>query len=392
MVFQTTQISSRCIGIIDIGSYKIRVAICELKNCDIKLLWYAHKRQDKNNINNGEIIHIEWVCQDIRIALAKAEAKAGRKVDDIIISPPFNEVYFSAKKINFVRTYPQRDIDIKELNEIIRTTQHKAINIYMKYIESHIAYKQEQLKLISSHIGSVKSDGILVENLIGQQSSNITLCFSNAFIPKQKSDILNYIGHAVEKNIIKIMPWETALVHLFHNISDLVIVDIGNTHTSIIIKQAGQTLGCEKISIGIADLIKTIEQTSNYTHTHIIDHISDDEFKQMQDDFLAIFLPTLSLAIQEIIGDHICPSDFFLLWGWANGFIETALLSDQIYIHNIKVAHRVNIIQAQESYFWEKYSKDMINIFAMMWATQDAFTHMKSPLRIALKKANQDIM
>jgi hypothetical protein len=183
----------------------------------------------------------------------------------------------------------------------------------MKYIESHIAYKQEQLTLISSHIGHIKSDGLLVENLVGQQSTNITISFSNVFIPKQKSDILNYIGRAIEKNIIKIMPGEIALTHLFSNIDDLVIVDIGNTHTSIIIKQSGHTLGCQKISIGISDLIKTIEQTSHYTHNYIIDHISDDEFKQMQDEFLAIFLPTLSLAIQEIMGDHICPADFFLL-------------------------------------------------------------------------------
>lgn len=392
MVFQTTQISSRSIGIIDIGTYKIRVAICELKNGDITLLWYAHKRQDKNNMNNGEIIHIEWVCQDIGIALSKAQTKAWIEVDDIIISPPFNEVYFSTKKINFVRSRPQCDIDIKELNEIIYNTQHKAINIYMKYIASHIAYPQEQLTLISSHIGNIKSDGWAVENLIGQQATNITVSLSNAFIPKQKSDILNYIGHSIEKNIIKIMPGEIALTHLFHKIHDLVIVDIGNTHTSIIIKQSGQTLGCEKISIGISDLIKIIEQTSDYTHNYIIDHINDSEFKKMQDEFLEIFLPTLSLAIQEIIGDHICPADFFLLGGWANGFIKSALVSDQIYIHNIKVAHKIEIIQAQEQYFWQKYSKDMINIFAMMWASKDTFTHMKCPIRQALKKANQNIM
>ena len=136
MNFQKTEITSQKLAIIDIWSYKIRVAICKIKNCDIELVGYWEKRQDISNTLSGEIVNLEWVCDDIKIAIEKAEKDAGIKIQDIIIGTPFSEVYFSAKKINYIRSFPERDIDKKELSDIVTTVQNKAIKIYMKDIET----------------------------------------------------------------------------------------------------------------------------------------------------------------------------------------------------------------------------------------------------------------
>lgn len=74
--FQSNKIHAETIGIIDIGTSKIRVAICAIKNREIELLGYGEKRQDQKDILMQEIQNIESVCENIASALKKAEVEA----------------------------------------------------------------------------------------------------------------------------------------------------------------------------------------------------------------------------------------------------------------------------------------------------------------------------
>jgi len=391
MSFHTKQIQSQKLAIIDIGSYKIRVAICTIKNGDIQLIWYAEKRQDNRHTKSWEIIDLEWVCEDISIAVQKAQEDADMTVEHIIIGTPFSETYFSAKKINYIRSFPERDIDTKELQEIVSTVQNKAIKTFMRDIEKSVAYKRSDLGLISSQISKIKMDSHVISELTWKKWSNVTLFLSNIFIPKHKSEVLKYIANYLDKEIIKIIPTEFALAHLFEQDSDIVIVDIWNAHTSLIVKKAGNVLGIQKISIGMNDLIKNIASKSDHTNNYIIENIDSAQFIDMQQEFLAVFMSAISLTLEEILGTKVCPHKIFLLWGWANQFLIDAFSEDNLRAHNIKIANNVEIIETKETYFGQMYSKSKASIISMMIASKDIFADRNKPLAQALKQASKDI-
>ncbi len=391
MVFHTKQIKSQKVAIIDIGSYKIRVAICTIKNGDIELIGYAEKRQDNRHTKSWEIIDLEWVCEDIKIAVQKAQEDADMQVEHIIIGTPFSETYFSAKKINHVRAFPERDIDTKELLEIVSTIQNKAIKTYMRDIEKSVAYKRSDLRLISSQIEKIKIDSRPISDLVWKKWSNVTLFLSNIFIPKHKSEILKYIGNYLDKEIIKIIPTEFALAHLFEQDNNIVIIDIWNAHTSIIVKKNGNILWIQKISIWMNDLIKNIANKHDHTNNYIIENIDSEKFIDMQQEFLAIFMSGVSLTLEEILGTKICPHKLFLLWGWANKFLVDAFSWDNLRSHGIKIANNVEIIKTKWTYFGQMYSKSKASIISMMIASKDIFADKNKPLAKALKQASKDI-
>lgn len=391
MSFTTKHIPSQKIAIIDIWSYKIRVAICKIKNCDIELVWYAEKRQDSRHTKYGEILDLEWVCEDIKIAVDKAQKDAGMTADNIIIGTPFSETYFSGKKINHVRKYPERDMDKKELFEIVEITQKKAINSYMKEIENSVAYKRSDLQLISSQIEKIKIDSRVTKKTIWEKGNSVTLFLSNIFIPKHKAEILSYISSFLGKEIVKIIPGELSLAHLFEDDKEIILIDIWNTHTSIVVKQKWYVQWVRKISIGMDDLIKNIALESEYTKNFIIENIDSDEFGELKEKFLSIFLSSIALVLEDILWDEICPNKFFLLGGWANKFILDAFTGDNLRKYHIKVANNTQIIKTKKTYFGEMYSKSKASIIAMMIASKDIFAYRNSPLWEALKAASKNI-
>ena len=103
--FKKKKIESDILAIIDIWSYKIRVAICKFTSENIKLLGFSEKRQSNLDIINNEIKNLEWVCENISLALKKATEIANVKVEKIALNPVFwNSFFHSKKKISFANS------------------------------------------------------------------------------------------------------------------------------------------------------------------------------------------------------------------------------------------------------------------------------------------------
>jgi len=59
MTFVTKKINSKIICILDIGTYKIRAAICKFKNHEFHLVGYGEKRQNSDDIIIQDFVNIE---------------------------------------------------------------------------------------------------------------------------------------------------------------------------------------------------------------------------------------------------------------------------------------------------------------------------------------------
>ena len=96
--FKKTKINSKVITIIDLWSYKIRVAICEYNKNNIKLLGFAEKRQSIWDIIWNNIENLENVCENLSIAISKAEKQANIKSEFAIINSTFSATFLESTK------------------------------------------------------------------------------------------------------------------------------------------------------------------------------------------------------------------------------------------------------------------------------------------------------
>ncbi|MDA7494866.1 hypothetical protein N8455_00835, partial [Candidatus Gracilibacteria bacterium] len=119
MSFTQKKLAPKIIGIIDIGTYKIRVGICKFHNNELDLVGYGEKRQNSDDITMHEFTNLEGVCKNIEDAIHKAELDAGIKIHDIIINIPFEEIFFETSKINHIRQKTDIEINKQELTDIM---------------------------------------------------------------------------------------------------------------------------------------------------------------------------------------------------------------------------------------------------------------------------------
>lgn len=260
MNFEKKEITAKYIWIIDIWTYKIRVWICKMLNRNVELIWYWEKRQDINDIDLLEIKNLENVCENINQAIEKAEIDAKTKVSDFMINVISPNLFFESSNINYIRDN-SNPIDEKESYEILKSLETQAFRNHYKRIKNSTWYNKNDLKLIISDIISISLDSeINNRNIIWTNPKSINLKILNIFITQNKFEFKQQIWKYLKKNIINIIPSEFALISLFNHKKSVVIIDLWNSHTSIIVKKDNFVLWAKKLSFWINDLIKKIRQ------------------------------------------------------------------------------------------------------------------------------------
>lgn len=395
MNFIKKEIKSKIITVIDIWTYKIRVWICKIKNKDVELVWYWEKRQDENYLIMQEIKNLEWISENISQAIKKAETDWNIKVDDVIINIPTENLFFEFSQINHIRENTEKKIENEELYDIMNIIETLALKKHFKNIKNNSWYKKENLKLLISNISNVLIDWQETKRLIWTNPKEINISILNIFIPESKYEITSYLDKAIWKKIINIIPSEFAITGLFKKTKDVVIIDLWNSHTSIIVKKDNNIKWAKKLSFWINDLIKQIRKNYNLTKNDIIKSIDLDRFVIEKSEFLTIFKDILTITLEEILWNEICPNDFFMAWWWANKFVKNYLKSIDLNEFDLKIVWKISFIYPSIDFIddkitnnqeWINWAKSNINIFAMIKTTLDFIKNDKNKIEKTLKK------
>ena len=388
MPFTQKKIAPKIIWIIDIGSYKIRVWICKIYNNELNLIWYWEKRQNSDDIVMHEFVNLEWICDNINLAIEKAEIDAGIVIQDIIINIPFEEIFFETSQINHIRQNSKISIDKKELIEMMQDVEYQALKKHYKHIRSTSGYTKKDLRLIIWGISELKVDKQKTKKLLKLSPKEVNISLLNIFIPETKYETIQTIWRVLCKNIKKIIPSEFAITKLFKKKQDVVIIDLWSTQTSIIVKKDNKILWVEKHAFWIDSLIKKIRQNYNRTKIEIINTIDQDIYELEKKEFLEIFENILVISLEEILWETICPSDFFMIWGGSNKFLRDYLSQANLNQHNLKVAKDISFITPTIEYFDNiDSSKSNLNIYSMMMSTLSFIKKEKDPIEESLKNA-----
>jgi len=387
-MFTKKLLSPKILWIIDIGSYKIRVGICKIQNRELELIWYWEKRQNSNDIVMHDFVNLEGICDNISLAIQKAEEDAWMKINDIILNIPFEEIFFQTSKINYIREDSQKNIDKKELLKIMKEIESQSLKKHYTSIRNTSGYKKKDIRLIIWGIAEIKSDKIKVKKLLDTNPKELSISLLNIFIPENKYEVIQTIGRVLWKNIKKIIPTEFAITKLFNKKRNVVIIDLWSTQTSIIVKKDNKILWVQKHAFWIDTLIKKIRQNYNRTKIEIIQTIDQDIYELEKEEFLEIFKEILIISLEEILWDTICPSDFFMIGWGSNKFLRQYLSETNLNLNNLKMAKDITFITPSIEYFDNiDSSKSNLNIYALMMSTLSFIKKEKDPIEESLKQA-----
>jgi len=337
--------NNKIIAIINVGSYKVRVAICSFSFSGIKILWYWEKRQSRLDIINNEINNLSGVYETIKEAIEKAELEVDEKVEEIVINPFFTTSYFYTKNILYKNKTNETELKIEDVSKIISFVEKNSLDSIFVDIERKYWYSKDELEIILSNILEINIDWEKKDSLLWEKAEDIKIKILNTLISKYNYELLENIAVFLEKKIYKIIPEEYSITKLANKDCREVFVDIWNSSTSISITNKDWTLfWALRIDIWIWDLLKTITKKYNKSRVEVIKKLTrDDLFKKEKQDFLVIFSDILIEWLKELLQWQICPSDFILVGGWAyNKFIEDFLRQKDFNSMWVKILKNIN--------------------------------------------------
>lgn len=400
MAFKREELKPKYIGVIDFWTYKIRVGICKMLNKSVELIWYWEKRQDINDLDLWEPKNLESTAENIANAIQKAEIDAKMKVDEFVINTISPLLFFESSRINFIRNLDE-EIAEEELYEIFKNIESQAFRNNYRKIKSLTGYGKSDLKLIINNISNIQLDNEFYgKNLLWTNPKEINVAILNIFITISKYELKNSIAKYLNKNISSIIPIEFALLSLFNDKKSIVIIDLWNSHISIILKKDRYILWAKKLSFWMNDLIKRIRANYKLTKIEIIRRIDEDIFVPEKVEFLEILKDIIAITLEDILRWEVCPNEFFMAWWWANKFIRDYLSNTDFNSYNLKLVKNISFVSPKIDFIddkitenpnWIDEAKSNINIYAMIRTSLDFVKKEKDKLERTIKKIVEEI-
>lgn len=333
------------VAIIDIWTFKVKTSICELKNNKVYVIWYWEKKCEPEDIKNWEIWNIKWICETIKTSLKKAWESSKTNPKDVIINLPSSQIYEKKVKINFKRENINKEIDKKELEELLINTQNFAIKKSWEIIKQKTWYGINELKLIISNVSKISIDWVETADPIWFSWENTSLTVSNIFCPKSKFNTIKTIWKYLWKNIKAIVPNEYAIASILpeEETKKVLYIDIWNMKTRVAISEHWSS-SFSVLNIGLNDLIKQISEHTGKTKNEVMKDIENLDNLTLKENFLEIWEEWIKFSLEEIWEDSF-PEKIFLLWWWNRQFVKNYLKK--------KIWSKISFIDEE---FWDKCS------------------------------------
>lgn len=391
-MFEKKELWTNNIAVIDIWTYKIKIANCKFKKNEIEIVSYSEKRQEQDIFLNWEIVDLKAICENLKIAFKKVDPN--NEIKKIIINSISLDVFLSSNRCSYQRESSQDKIKKEEIFHIIKEKELECIEKAIKNIKAKTWYIKEDLKILSSNINHIYIDSSQVKELYWKTWKDISISITNMFIPSNKYEIIEEIWKILGKEIITIIPQEYSITKLFDEQTDVVVINIGNASTSISIKKADEIIWTTKINIGMNDLFRKIKETKIIPTEKIIRDI-EKNFMREKELFLETFKECIIAWLQDIIDWRVCPNRFYITWwGGKCSFIKDFFYKIDFISNGIKLVKKIEFIEPDFSLDQNEINKiwtNNISLLSMIFIAHKIFYDEQTIVKDILKEVVMEL-
>lgn len=391
-MFQKKELWTDNIAIVDIWTYKIKIANCKFKKDEINIVSYSEKRQEQDIFLNWDIVDLKSLCENLKIAFKKVDPN--NHINKIILNSVSLDIFLNSYKGDYKRENNDLRIKKEEIFHILKQKEIESIEKAIKNIKVKTWYIKQDLKLISSNINHIYLDGNEVKDLYGKHGRNISISITNMFIPSNKYDIIDEIWKIIWKDIITIVPEEYSITKLFNQDNDLVVINIWNAQTTMSVRKNDEIIWTTKINIGMNDLFKLIKNKKIIPTEKIIIDIEKD-FNEEKNIFLNTLKECIIAWLQDVVDWRVCPNKFFITWWWWRcNFIKNFIKNIDFLSNNIKFVKEIELAYPDftlDKNEIEKIWTDNINLLSIIFVAHKIFYDEKTVVKDILEEVVMEL-
>lgn len=243
--------------VLDIGTEVAKALVFETDNEKKSgmVLGVGKVKQKKGNMQSGAVADISGVivtCREaIRLALAQAKVK---KVKKAIIGIAGELVKGTTTVVHYTRQHPEARISRKELIDIVRKVQEKALERIRKQIAWETGQDDLEVKLVNAAVVDIRIDGYQVSSPLGFQGRDVSMSIFNAYAPLIHLGAIQTIADELGITLINIAaePYAVARSVDYDDILDFsaIFIDIGGGTSDIAVVRNGGLEGTKMFALG----------------------------------------------------------------------------------------------------------------------------------------------
>lgn len=239
---------------VDIGSHRVRAGMYGIDDGQIVFFPSSSVRQNRKNIVQGSIVDLRWMADSIERACTQVSQDFEDIPDNIILSFSSSSFVCDSISTQYVRSDFESALTMKEIDEMIKKIEASSFSRARKRCKQQFGISHDDIRLVSSTITSITIDGQVITNPIWFPWRNICLTVLNVFVPASEFNIVRSVIASLWKNIISLIPTPLIFPKLLetsdYSDQDACIIDIGHTHTTILITEKNTIINFETFPIG----------------------------------------------------------------------------------------------------------------------------------------------
>jgi cell division protein FtsA len=241
---------------LDVGTASVKAGVlAEQENEDLDLRGVGTAEQQFGNIQNGSIVDLARVVENVQLAIRQAENSARIHPRKLVIGISGELVKGLTRRLSYPpRDHADRRIDSSEIKTLLHELQWEAYDSIRRELGEDLSVSTTDLRLVNASVVGMRVDGEPVLDLRGQTGKVVELDIYNSFAPTVHFGNLQAIAaelpaYHLRGIFVHSFALSYSLMHLKEE-SDFLLIDVGAGTTDIAVMSDGQLHGTKSFAIG----------------------------------------------------------------------------------------------------------------------------------------------
>jgi len=251
---------------LDIGTEVVKALIGRVTtDGNIEVIGVGRQHQKLSDMQAGAIADIVSVVQNCDQALSQAEEQAGVSARTAVLGIAGELVKGTTTTVRVARKNAQDQIDIDEMERIIRIVQQRAENRAKQQLAVELGGKEVDVRLVNSALVSIEIDGYPVTNPIGFQGKDVVVQLYTAFAPMIHIGALERTAQELDLELLAVAAEPFAVSRSVigdkqSNNFSAILMDVGGGTTDIAVINDGGVQGTKMFGIGGRAYTRSVER------------------------------------------------------------------------------------------------------------------------------------